>query len=47
MRTFVPRPGPRTCDPGVATIQASRRGLERTLDMALWLETYQPDIRWS
>ncbi|WNI33514.1 asparagine synthase (glutamine-hydrolyzing) [Streptomyces sp. ITFR-6] len=27
--------------------QASRRGLERTLDLALWLDLYKPDISFS
>lgn len=33
--------------PGAAVLQASRRGLERTLDLALWLEMYRPEISWS
>jgi asparagine synthase (glutamine-hydrolysing) len=24
--------------------QAARRGLERTLDLALWLDLYQPEV---
>ncbi|MEY9928887.1 asparagine synthase (glutamine-hydrolyzing) [Catenulispora sp. GP43] len=29
-------------DPGI--MQAARRGLERTLDLALWLEMYRPEV---
>jgi asparagine synthase (glutamine-hydrolysing) len=31
-------------DDGPGIMQASRRGLERTLDLALWLEMYQPEM---
>ena len=34
-------------DSGPAIMQAARRGLERTLDIALWLEMYQPVVRWG
>ncbi|WP_194920193.1 asparagine synthase (glutamine-hydrolyzing) [Catenulispora rubra] len=34
-------------DTGSGIMQASRRGLERTLDMALWLEMYRPTLSWS
>ncbi|MEY9855640.1 asparagine synthase (glutamine-hydrolyzing) [Catenulispora sp. GAS73] len=34
-------------DSGSAILQSSRRGLERTLDMALWLEMYRPTVTWS
>lgn len=27
--------------------QASRRGLERTLDLALWLDLYAPEVSFS
>ena len=25
--------------------QASRRGLERTLDLAIWLDLYKPEVK--
>jgi asparagine synthase (glutamine-hydrolysing) len=31
-------------DSGPGIMQASRRGLERTLDLALWLEMYRPEM---
>ena len=31
-------------DSGPAIMQAQRRGLERTLDLALWLEMYRPEL---
>ena len=31
--------------PGI--MQASRRELERTLDLALWLEMYKPEVSWA
>jgi len=31
-------------DSGPAIMQAGRRGLERTLDLALWFEMYQPEV---
>ena len=34
-------------DSGSGIMQASRRGLERTLDLALWLEMYQPEVSWA
>jgi asparagine synthase (glutamine-hydrolysing) len=32
-------------DPGI--MQAARRGLERTLDLALWLEMYKPEVSFT
>ncbi|MFF2848063.1 asparagine synthase (glutamine-hydrolyzing) [Streptomyces sp. NPDC058001] len=43
VRQAADRTGP-SADQGSRADQASRRGLERTLDLALWLDLYRPEV---
>jgi asparagine synthase (glutamine-hydrolysing) len=37
----------RATAPGAEVTQASRHGLERALDLALWLDMYKPVLKLS